>query len=144
MPHRHMCLTLKTDRPFCLGPGAKKSGEHWLAVDRCRLVPPAAALVLGRGNRIDTHLKPLLALVLELHLAVDRGEQGVIRRTTHVASRMKFRPALAHDDAARGHEFPAVPLHAEVLGIRVAPVARGADALLMSHGCLSRPSRRRS
>src|SRR5882762_8959484 len=46
---------------------------------------------------------------------------------------MKLGAALNDDDGPGPHEFPAEPLHAEVLGIRVAPVARGADALLMSH-----------
>src|SRR5882762_3811601 len=116
----------------------QKNGEPELAV---------AAYVLSRAfhrHRIDADLHSLLVLMLEFHLSINGGEQRVIRCPPHVAPRMKLGPALAHDDAARGHEFPAEALHAEVLRIGVAAVARGADALLMSHAILSRPSRRRS
>src|SRR5437762_5570107 len=96
---------------------------------------------LSRCYRIHAHLHPLLVLMLELHLAVDRGEQRVIGGAAHVAARMKLGPPLAHDDAARSDEFATEALHAEVFRIRVAPVARRANAFLMSHAILSRPSR---
>src|SRR3954469_6983958 len=108
--------------------------------------PPSTALpsllVLGRRlsrHRIHAHLKALLALVLELHLAIDRREERVVRRAADVAAGMELGAALHHDDAARGHEFPAEALHAEILRLRVAPVARRAYAFFMSH--LSRPLR---
>src|SRR6266571_1392190 len=100
-------------------------------------------LVLFR-SRIHAYLHPFLVLMLKLHLAVDRGEKRVIGSPPDILARMKLRPALAHDDAARGDELPAEALDAEVFRIGIAPVARGADALLMSHAILSRPSRRRS
>src|SRR2546425_12073282 len=46
---------------------------------------------------------------------------------------MKFRAPLLHQDAPRAHELSPERFHAEVLGARVAAVAGGADALLMSH-----------
>src|SRR3989449_8072484 len=100
-----------------------------------------AALVFSRFShryRIHAHLHSLFVLMFEFHLPIDSREQAVIRRAAHVLAGMKLRPALAHDDAAGRHEFPAESLHAEVFGIRMTPVARRADALLMSHACLSR------
>src|SRR2546422_525247 len=98
-------------------PGGKKKGGRFppyaLFPPFSRLLP----LVLRRRShrhRIHTHLHPLFVLVLELHVPIYGGEQRVIRRPPHIPPRMKLRPALPHDDAARGHEFPAEPLHAEV------------------------------
>src|SRR5437660_2107292 len=96
------------------------------------------------SRRIHAHLKTLLVLVLKFDVTVDSREQRVVRGPPHIPPRMELRAALDHDDRSSPDEFPAKPLHAEVFRIRVAPVARGADALLMSHAILSRPSRRRS
>src|SRR6266576_979422 len=110
--------------------------------------PTAPYLVLRRchrlhSRRIHAHLKPLLVLVLEFHVTIDGREQRIVRGAPHVLSGMELGAALDDDDRPGPHEFPAEPLHAEVLRIRVASVARGADALLMSHAVLSRSSRRR-
>src|SRR2546428_158089 len=51
------------------------------------------------------------------------------------------RAALPHEDVPGPDEFAPEAFHAQVLRIRVAPVARGADAFLVRHGILSRPSR---
>src|SRR5258706_8509763 len=117
----------------------------WLAA-LAVLAPGVELLVLHRRrrDRIHAHLEPFLVLMLELHHAVPHGKQRVVRRAAHVGAGVKLGAALAHDDGAGRDEFPAEALHAQILGIRVAPVARGADALLMSHAVLSRPSRRRS
>src|SRR5882672_11490408 len=127
--------------------GHKKNGMGLRHAAYCRLLPPAAVLVFRRRChrlRIHADLLPLFVLVLELHDSVDDGEERVVRGTAHIPAWMELGAALDHDDASRGHELTAVPLDAEVLGVRVATVAGGADALLMSHACLSRPSRRRS
>src|SRR5438874_4572220 len=96
------------------------------------------------SRRIHAYLKTLFVLVLEFDVTVDSREQRVVRGPLHILPRMELRAALDHDDSSSPDEFPAEPLHAEVFRIGVAPVARGADALLMSHAILSRPSRRRS
>src|SRR5258706_3997200 len=109
-------------------------------------LPPLPPLVFRRRfhcSRIHAHLKPQLALVLEFDVAIDRREQRVVRGAPHVLAGMELGAALNDDDGPGPHKFPAEPFHAEVLRIRVAPVARGADALLVSHAVLSRPSRRR-
>src|SRR5262245_6313059 len=40
---------------------------------------------------------------------------------------------LAHDDLAAGHDLAGEDLDAEALGVGVAPVAGGAEALLVCH-----------
>src|SRR2546425_9802499 len=106
-----------------------------------------AALVFSRFShryRIHAYLHSLFVLMFEFHLPIDSREQAVIRRAAHVLAGMKLRAPLAHYDAAGGHELSPETLHAEVLGVGVTPVARRADAFLMSHAVLSRPSPRRS
>src|SRR4051812_5347329 len=93
---------------------------------------------------VDADPEPLLVLVLEFHMAIDRGEQRVVRGATHVPAGMELGAALNDDDRPGPHEFPTETLHAQVLRIRIAPVARRADAFFMSHAILSRLSRRRS
>src|SRR3954453_12235538 len=43
--------------------------------------------------------------------------------------------ALADDDLAAGDALAREHLHAEALGVRVAAVPRGAESLLVRHGC---------
>src|SRR5438132_9817387 len=90
---------------------------------------PFAALVL----RVHAHLVPLLVLVLELDLPVHDREQRVVGRAADVQPGVKLRAPLLHQDAPRTHELAPEGFHAEVLGARVAAVAGGADALLVSH-----------
>src|SRR5205807_8889814 len=85
------------------------------------------------SDRVDADFQPLLVLVLELDLPVHQGEEGVVRRTAHVGAGMKLGAPLPHQDMAGPHVLAPEPLDAEVLGIRVAPVARGADTLLVRH-----------
>src|SRR5215510_2508886 len=88
---------------------------------------------LSRGRGIDADLVLRAVLVLELHDAVDEGVDGVVRAQTDVVAGMPLGSALADDDVAGDHALATVLLHAAVLRIRVAAVARGADALLMCH-----------
>src|SRR5690606_9031837 len=84
--------------------------------------------------RIHRHLHPLLVLLLELDDPVDVGVQRVVLREEDVLPRMELGAALLDEDRARGDPLAAEVLDAEVLGIRVASVAAGADALLVCHG----------
>src|SRR5262245_5023869 len=87
----------------------------------------------GLGGRVDADLVLRAVLVLEFHNAVDEGVDGVVRAKADVVAGMPLRAALADDDVAGDHALTAVLLDAAVLGIRIAAVARGADAFLMSH-----------
>src|SRR5688500_14418951 len=89
-----------------------------------------------RLGGIDADLLPRLRLVLELHDAIDERIDRVVRAEADVGARVPLRAALAHDDGAGAHLLAAVLLDAAVLGVRVATVARRADALLVSHGIL--------
>src|ERR1700676_4586632 len=51
---------------------------------------------------------------------------------------MYLRAALANDDGARGNRFPAVGLHPEPLGLRIATIARAAACFFVCHEYLPR------
>src|SRR5215204_6338156 len=88
---------------------------------------------LFRDCGIDTDLVAALALVLELHLALDQGVDRVVVAHADVRARMPLRAALADDDVARDDPLAAELLDAAVFRIAVAPVTRRADAFFMSH-----------
>src|SRR5206468_4844202 len=113
------------------GKTARKEAARFSPCRLCRPCRPCR-LVLRR-RRVHAHAIPLLVLVLELDLPVDHREQRVVRGAAHVEAGVELRSPLLHEDAPRGHEFPGEPLHAQVLRTRIAPVAGGADTLLVSH-----------
>src|SRR3954452_2706653 len=69
----------------------------------------------------------------ELHDPRGARVQRVVLADPDAVAGMEARAALAHDDLAAGDGLTRKDLHAEALGVRVAPVARGAQTLLMSH-----------
>src|SRR5690606_355317 len=73
----------------------------------------------------------------ELDLAVDQREQRVVATEADARTRMELGTALADDDVAGLDGLAAVDLHAQVLRVGVAAVARGTYALFMCHGCFS-------
>src|SRR5581483_4927158 len=88
----------------------------------------------GRGDRVDADLLAVgLLPPLELDLPVDQGVDRVVLAHPDVAAEAELRAALADDDVAGADELAAELLDAEALRVRVAPVARGADAFLVSH-----------
>src|SRR3989304_1847250 len=93
----------------------------------------AASRSSGRGGRVDAHLVALLVLVLERDQAVRHGEQRVVRSAAQVLAWMELGPALPHQNVAGADELPAKPLHAQELRVRIAAVAAGAYAFLVSH-----------
>src|SRR6185312_6397826 len=118
-----------------------RCGVRWTAYPKVPCDPPAMATLphLRRGSflrGIDRDLEPRLALVLELHDAVNEGEDRVVGAEADVVARVPACAALAHDDVPRAHALAAELLDAAVLRVRVAPVARRAYAFLMSHGRL--------
>src|SRR5438477_12779629 len=70
------------------------------------------------------------ALDAELHGAGREGEQGVVPAAADVLAGVEVRAALPDEDLAGVHDLPAEPLDAEALRVGVAPVPRGAGALL--------------
>src|ERR1035437_40872 len=122
-----------------------RCGARWTACPRGPCEPPrrggdqpVAERVLRRRRRgldwIDRDLVARLALVLELHDAIDEGKDRVVGAEADVTARVPPGAALAHDDAAGAHALAAELLDAAVLRVGVAPVARRAYALFMCHG----------
>ena len=75
------------------------------------------------GHLALDRLARLRTLGLELDLAVDEREQGVVAAQANARARVEARAALANDDVAGFDRLAAVNLDAEVLRIRVATVA---------------------
>src|SRR5690606_30701780 len=86
----------------------------------------------------DAHRATLLrTLDRELDLAVDEREQGVVAAEADAHARIELGAALADVEVAGFDRLATIDLHAEVLRVGVAAVARGTYALLMCHGCFS-------
>src|SRR3546814_8123524 len=79
----------------------------------------------------------LRALDRELDLAVDEREQGVVAAEADAHAPMELGAALANDDVAGFDRLATIDLHAEILRVGVAAVARGTYALFMCHSCFS-------
>src|SRR5690606_13706015 len=121
-------------------------GTPWCAgvAGECRKqeAPPAAGLRATTGTPAlfgdDVHGAALLrALGGELHLAVDQREQGVVAAEADAVTGVELRTTLADDDVAGLDGLPTIDLHAQVLRVGVAAVARGTYALLVCHACFS-------
>src|SRR6185503_10906287 len=78
-----------------------------------------------------------LALVLELHDAVDQRIDRVVRAESDVLTRVPLRAALPDDDVAGDDVLAAELLDPAILRVAVAAVARRADALFMCHDILA-------
>jgi hypothetical protein len=77
----------------------------------------------------------------DLDRAGGAGEERVVLAHADAVACLEARAALAHDDLAAGDGLAGEDLDAEHLRIRVAPVARGAEALLVRHEFLTSRSR---
>jgi hypothetical protein len=71
---------------------------------------------------VYTHLLAGFVLALELHDAVDLGEQRIIAAFSHVHARVDASPALAHDDCACIDFFSIESLDAKKLRITVSAI----------------------
>src|SRR5690606_18406740 len=99
---------------------------------------PFATRLRGSAGRDHVDRTTLLrALDGEFDGTVDQREQGVVAAQADARTRMELGAALADDDVAGLDGLAAVHLHAEVLRIGVAAVARGTYALLVCHGGFS-------
>jgi hypothetical protein len=93
--------------------------------------------LVGRGDLSAQwrHVHTATVLV-ELHLAVCEGEKGPITTRAYVLASDKFGAALAHKNAACGHELTAECLDAQAFGITVAAVPAAALSFFMCHNSL--------
>ncbi len=73
------------------------------------------------------------ALDGERHVAVYQCKQGVVHANTDVGAGMELGTALAHDDGTSRDQLTAESLHAEHLGLGIAPVSRRAAAFFLCH-----------
>ena len=69
----------------------------------------------------------------ELDRAGGAGEERVVLAHADAVAGLEARAALANDDLAARHLLAGEDLDAEHLRVGVAPVARGAEALLVRH-----------
>src|SRR5690242_8066171 len=78
---------------------------------------------LGDGLGHNAHVLALLGtLLLKEYLAIDLGEERVVRSHPDVRARMHLSAALAHDDVAGEHLLTAETLHAQSFGVGLAAV----------------------
>jgi hypothetical protein len=70
----------------------------------------------------------------ELEEALGLGEQRVVLAHADALAGLEARAALAHDDLAARDDLAGEHLDPQHLGVGVAAVAGGAEALLMRHG----------
>src|SRR5688572_24469064 len=92
-------------------------------------------LVCAGGLRVDRNdVDELAAAALtEAHGPVALREQRVVAAAAHVLTRVEACPPLTHEDRPGAHGGARAHLHAEALGVGVAPVAGGGGTLLLRH-----------
>src|SRR5712691_11673527 len=99
----------------------RASSMNFMASEAVEIKKPYRADRALRGVTIllsRNHAHGLFAvrsLELELNLAADLREQGVILADPDIVPGMNTSAALANDNAARGHDLPAVTFHPESL-----------------------------
>src|SRR4051812_39710676 len=92
------------------------------------------------GERSGSDHVHAAAFAVELHDAIDQGEQGVVRAQPNAAAWMELGADLPHQDVAGDHLFSGVALHATSLPVGIAAVAARSLAFLMSH-CSKSPKK---
>ena len=85
--------------------------------------------LLGRQDADDA----AAATFREVHGPRRAGVDRVVAADADAVAGLELGAALANDDLAAGHGLAGEHLHAEALGVGVAAVAGGAEALLMCH-----------
>src|SRR5205085_9219570 len=83
--------------------------------------------------RVDADEFAAPPFFLELAHAGDEREEGVVAAAPDVVARLEAGAALADQNLAAQHRLAAEALHAQPLGIRIAPVARTAYAFFVCH-----------
>src|SRR5437763_16508239 len=86
--------------------------------------------LLGFINDLD---KPTFATSAEGNRSGASGEDRVVTADAGARAGTELRAALAYEDHPGLHFLAGEDLHAEHLRVRVAPVARRAESLLVGH-----------
>ena len=81
--------------------------------------------------RVDGALLAILALALELDVAVNQSKQGVVAADTDIDARMDVRASLANKDVASQNKLTVCALSAEALGLGITTVLGRAAAFLV-------------
>src|SRR5438094_6383570 len=106
---------------------------------------PSALEILFRLRALrvpgDCRAPAILPDTLVLHVAGDEREQRVVASDSDAGACADLRPALTDEDRAGVDQLSTVDLHAELLRVRVAPVARRAAAFLVCQLTLTPSSR---
>ena len=74
------------------------------------------------------------AFSIEVHVAIDQSEDGVIGSHANITAWMPLGSALADQDVAWTYEFATELLNSETLCVRVASVPSGALSFFVCHG----------
>jgi hypothetical protein len=74
------------------------------------------------------------AFSIEVHIAIDQSEDGVIGSHANIAAWMPLSSALADQDVAWTYQFATEFLNSKTLCVRVASVACGALSFFVCHG----------
>ena len=80
---------------------------------------------------VHANLLAVGAHALELHLAVDEGEQGIIGAAAHVGAGMDLGAALLDQDVAGQHELTIGALDTQALGLGITAVLGGAHTFFV-------------
>jgi len=92
---------------------------------------PLDLIVRGRGlSRKHIHAT---AFLIKLYLAINQREKRPIPPCAHILAGNKFRPALAHQNAACGDNFATEPFYPKSLAITVTAIPAAALTFFMSH-----------
>src|SRR5262249_47001401 len=122
---RHVLLASERERT--VAPSPRLHMDPRLVVEHLRLRGA------DRLRGVDDRDEAALAARAELRLAVAHGEDRVVLAELRARARPEPGAALADDDLAGAHVLPGEDLDAEVLRVRVAPVLRRAESLLVRH-----------
>ena len=87
-------------------------------------------LRIARGERFDIHTT---AVAIKENMPIHQCKNCVIATEADVATRQKFRAALADDDVAGDYRLATEFFHAKPFADAVAPVLDTALSFFMSH-----------
>src|SRR5437588_2773800 len=122
----------------------KRGGRHPVSPHGTRLARPVRLSVTGGPNsarlfgrpvryRLNRYEDAALDFCTESDPARDQCEKRVVLAQSNIAAGMPLGSALARDNIAGKHLFPAKNLESQPLGLRIASVAGGTACFFVSH-----------